>query len=665
MRSTLILSLTIALCATGIYQWHQIDTLPPHGDEARHLRTSLHYHQDLKKPLKERLSLFAYKRCESHPPLLYITTLPFYILIGTDRTTAGFVDTLFTAILILSIYGIGRRLFIGKEVGLLAAFLAACYPGIVGASKLYLPAIPEAALVSLSIYAAIRTEGLRRMGWSVLLGLICGFGMLVEWHFFVFAAVPVTYVLLSSARKLFPSASRAVRSVNLAFCMVLFLIVAAPWYVYNLSFSHALCPEDLAREPLATTPPLFSSFSLLFYPTALLDTMLLLPMTLLLLVGIVLAASRRQTSPPLILWFFIPLAFFTFLKQKLALFCVPALPAAALLTAAGLSLVHNRAMRSCLIGAAIAVSILNFGILTFAIPSVNPDISYTLPFPEAGQFPGPKAGVGLVRSELPPYDMGSPSEEDWKFEKILDDIIALSSSKDGDMLRLGWFIYPHPHFNRYSLLYYIGQRGAPVRPVKPEHAHIILTRFTNPGQQEEFLNRYRQWLRLKELKRYKLPDGSHAVLYRTTLTRRRHYVACDLPQDVGVRCVVDIMATRGWARYADKNETPAGAVVRGPHHPLEEGNYSATIRLRHERSEKGGALAKVKILASSREEPLASMNIGADEPTGRGAYGTAVLDFHMPERDLLDIEILHTGNADLWIDFIDIAPRTTMPHEVK
>jgi hypothetical protein len=94
---------------------------------------------------------------------------------------------------------------------------------------------------------------------------------------------------------------------------------------------------------------------------------------------------------------------------------------------------------------------------------------------------------------------------------------------------------------------------------------------------------------------------------------------------------------------------------------LEPGDYNAVVRLKYERPQRELVPAKIEILASRVVEPLVSRDIKIDEMPKLGRFGNLRLDFQMPDSDLLELRILHTGNADLWIDFIDIVPLTPQP----
>jgi hypothetical protein len=651
MRPSFILAIIIIACGVSIYQWHRSDMQPPLPEEALRLRASLHYLGDLQRPLKERLSFLLFKRYETSPPLVHVVTIPFYLVGGTDKSVAGMVNILFVSLLIISVYGIGRRLY-SETVGLTGAALVASYPIIVGLSKIYVPDIPETTMVTLAMYAALRAVASRRSSWSILLGLICGAGMLIAWHFVIFCVGPLMYLLLSADRKLLSPAPLTARRRNLAFGAGAAALVAGPWYCAHSTRAIASLARGAWGIPSAAA--LFKS--LLFYPCAFLTTVLLVPMTLLLLAGLTIAVVRRKASLLLILWLFVPMILLMPARQKTPRLLMPVLPAAALLTAAGASMVRTGSLRNGITGAAVAVSALNFLAINFglpwgqstiflAVPSLRQKCASCLPLP-----------LEPFRAEFPFSGIGLPRHEDWALKKILSDIATLGEGTSGHRATLGWFISPHPRFNRYSLLYYIDQGGYPVRRVPPDEAQFILARLVTAAQRQQLSEWGKSWALLQKLKNYPLPDGSEAVLYVASVSRRRHYGAPDMPFETGEERVEDPASSSGLARFADRDKSIPGAMVKGPYHPLEKGAYRLLVKLKYDRPKGREALARMEVRARKRDEPLASRDLNLPELGESGCFNPVRLDFEMPGRDRVDIRILHTGRADLWIDSIDIIP---------
>ena len=655
MRRYLVLSALIAVCGVSIILWNRADTLPPHQDEARHLLASLHYFRDLARPLPERLGNLLYARCETYPPLVYVATIPLYAVWGTGMDVAAAVNVIFTAILILSVYGIGRRLY-SDAVGLTAAVLVSCYPIIVGLSRLYVLEVPEAAMVALAVYAALRTERFGKAGRSVLLGLCFGLGMLVKWHFFVFSAAPIILLLTASPGRMLLSPPRKTRVMNVLLAILAALAVAGPWYAHNYGKAMGFVLTNISPGYAEAPPPVFSLNSVLFFPYALADTMILVPMLVLFLVGLAVACARKRASLLLLLWMAVPFLVMVFVKPKLPRYYTPVLPAIALLTAAGISAIRTAWFRRALYALAFGVSAVNFFLLTVPFPPGGISLCAPIPFYDSRYDSWFAFRACFLRSELPSYGMGPPRAERWGIEGILRDVVAFGRGGEGHPVSLGWFIFPHIRFHRYAIYYYAELEREPIRCVAPDRAQFLLTRLTTGDQKRRLAAWARPWLHLRELRRYRLPDGSRAVLYRTSLTRRRRYKAHTLPLETGERVVAESESSDGWARYADRDSSAPGVLVKGPMHPLPAGGFRVDVRMKYERPDGREPIAEIEISSGARRRRLVRLTLTQRQLGGAGAFRTVGVDFRMPLRDRVDIRVLHTGHADLWIDTIGITP---------
>ncbi len=133
----------------------------------------------------------------NRPPLYHLVAVPFYRLFGVSTDVALMRNVVFVAILLLSVYGIGRR-FYGEGVGLLAAFLVSTYPILFSISRMPYVDYSLTAMVALAVYLAVASEGFRHRGYSLWLGLVIGLGILTKWPFVAFAGGPIAYVALRS-----------------------------------------------------------------------------------------------------------------------------------------------------------------------------------------------------------------------------------------------------------------------------------------------------------------------------------------------------------------------------------------------------------------------------------------------------------------------------------
>jgi hypothetical protein len=134
-----------------------------------------------------------------------------------------------------------------------------------------------------------------------------------------------------------------------------------------------------------------------------------------------------------------------------------------------------------------------------------------------------------------------------------------------------------------------------------------------------------------------------------------------LPLDTGEKGVEDEALSKGLARFADRDESAAGALVRGPDHPLDKGAYRLLVKLKYDRPSGSGALAKIEIRAKKMDKPIAECALNPPELGESGSYNPVQIDFEMPGRDRVDVRIIHTGRADLWVDSIDVLPLSGQP----
>ena len=175
---------------------------PPHYDQAYQVTLSL----DMADTLAAHPPLLVDRVLDVsgfYPPLLYVYTAPFYWTIGRSVFVARLSELGFFLILLLSVYGLGRRAGDAK-VGLLAAAMISLYPIVFGISRYYTNDFPLLAMVALSLERLWASDGFRRFGPSIHFGLVAAGGFLVKWTFICFILPPVVYVLVWEALRLRP-----------------------------------------------------------------------------------------------------------------------------------------------------------------------------------------------------------------------------------------------------------------------------------------------------------------------------------------------------------------------------------------------------------------------------------------------------------------------------
>jgi 4-amino-4-deoxy-L-arabinose transferase-like glycosyltransferase len=93
------------------------------------------------------------------PPLVPLTALPFYLLLGTSEKVAMLMSLIFLAIMAVSIYKLGT-LFVSPALGLVTAGIAVTLPGIIDFSRVFGLDFPLTAITAAAFYW-FREVGLR------------------------------------------------------------------------------------------------------------------------------------------------------------------------------------------------------------------------------------------------------------------------------------------------------------------------------------------------------------------------------------------------------------------------------------------------------------------------------------------------------------------------
>ena len=179
--------------------WVALDRSVPAWDQTNHLTGSLNYLNALQHA--QWFSGQWWQRfwtlTSKYPPLTYIATAPFQQLFGTGPDRALLVNLLFSAILVVAVYGIGKHLF-NKQVGLWAAAICLLLPRLYFFRLNYLLDYPLTALVIASFYcltvwrdAKTRSEGWR---WALGFGFCFGLAIMTKQTVLFFLSVPLLWL---------------------------------------------------------------------------------------------------------------------------------------------------------------------------------------------------------------------------------------------------------------------------------------------------------------------------------------------------------------------------------------------------------------------------------------------------------------------------------------
>ena len=354
------------VCITALNQlWLTREHRPPHWDKARHLLASLQTKDAFGSGFHWLTDFHTY------PPLVYWTADLFYALLGTTASWAAVLSqSVFLGILTFSTYGIGRRLW-GRRVGLLAAVFVVLSPMLISLFKDFMLDPPLTAMTALALYLLIRCEYFSLRAPAVLLGVACGFGLLTKWNFVLYLALPIAYAVLRGGRYVSAAGARG-RVQNVALAAATTFVVAAPWYLANVSnLRHSLFGAGGTSNAadIYGIPPVVSVDGALWYFWNLVSNQLYLIPFLLLVVGIVflfLRPEARSKNLLLVLTIVGSYVLCSLLRLKDDRYTLPMLPAVAVVATYWLDGLRPR-LRGWLVGGFLAYAFFTFAASSFGI----------------------------------------------------------------------------------------------------------------------------------------------------------------------------------------------------------------------------------------------------------------------------------------------------------
>ena len=241
--ATYFLILGIIWLAGGVFDrfWFSLDNSVPAWDQADYLNGAMNYWQALQNPqwLDGEWWQSFWLQSSKIPPLTYIITVPFLHYFGANPDGATLIMLVFSAILLLSVYGLGIILF-NPEVGIWAALFCQLFPGLYRYRLEFLLDYPLTAIVTFSFglltvlhyktkskefSVANRTH---LIIWAIMFGFSVGIAFMIKQTSLFFLLIPLIFVLIETLRK-----KNWSELAQLFLSFVVTLIIAYPWYRTN------------------------------------------------------------------------------------------------------------------------------------------------------------------------------------------------------------------------------------------------------------------------------------------------------------------------------------------------------------------------------------------------------------------------------------------------
>lgn len=347
----LLLAAIFFILASSTVAWTLVDRTPPSWDPCHHIVAAYDYYRPL-----AHLDFGGFRReffdsTHYYAPFIHLVTAVIFLAFGASRLTAIAVNLISLAVLLCSVFWIGKTLYARAPVqhgdtlnrdeqasertqwpvlalGIVAALLSTCY---------HFPAwllhdafldYPLMALVALSFALLIRAADFRVRRHALMFGAAAGFGLLSKQTFAFFFVLPALYV---SVRALAARDSRAV--LNLLLAAIVMVAIAAVWYAPHWNDVVAIWRANQLAALDEGEPPLLSRDSNLYYLHSLISAQTQLPFGILFGLGLIYSLVRcRNQSLMLYLWLLSGVGMFTFIANKDFRYTVPVLPAVALIS---------------------------------------------------------------------------------------------------------------------------------------------------------------------------------------------------------------------------------------------------------------------------------------------------------------------------------------------
>ncbi len=231
----LVLILAHALI-NWIWLWR--DTFPLWFDYGGYFQRSLEYHHAAQAGFTEFLkTVGGYSETGTaylpYRLFLPLSSVPWYFLFGANPDTAVMSCTFYLAIALLSVYGMGAKLF-NERAGFWAAFVLSTSSGFFIFYRRYSPEFASAAWIALFLYLYIMSGDFQKRIYSVLLGFSLGLAMLTK-------ELPLAYapgVAIYAVYRFFtgPAALRERSLVNAGLALLVLEIMVFPVYA-----AHSAC----------------------------------------------------------------------------------------------------------------------------------------------------------------------------------------------------------------------------------------------------------------------------------------------------------------------------------------------------------------------------------------------------------------------------------------
>jgi 4-amino-4-deoxy-L-arabinose transferase-like glycosyltransferase len=196
-----------------------------------------------------------------YPPFYHIMTFPFYFALGLNYNSALMSNALFLAVLILSMFFIGKKIA-GTNAGLLAAFMISLSPLYTALMKTYLIDFALCSMVALGYCLLLYSEDFSKKIPAISFAVVFSLGMMTKWTYVLYLIIP----LALSALKVMRSGKKDMQNIFI-FAVILMLSLTFLWYTpEKISSLTQQLSKSSSAGSAENDPTPFSFDGALYYP---------------------------------------------------------------------------------------------------------------------------------------------------------------------------------------------------------------------------------------------------------------------------------------------------------------------------------------------------------------------------------------------------------------
>jgi 4-amino-4-deoxy-L-arabinose transferase-like glycosyltransferase len=237
--------------------WFLSDTRPPVWDMALHQTYALNYLQGQMLEPDAPVKLWAMSG--NYPPFVHLVIAFVFWILHAGPHIAALANIPATFLLFWATYQLAND-FAGSLAARWACILVALVPYLIWISRETILDYWLSALFTASLVFLHRSQGFRSRPWSLLFGLLLGIGMWTKWFFAGLILAPLVYVFMNF--RLWKDSDRLTHFFE---TLLLGGVVAAPWYLPNISRLIRYFGENAGYGAREGEPAVLSFQSLLYY----------------------------------------------------------------------------------------------------------------------------------------------------------------------------------------------------------------------------------------------------------------------------------------------------------------------------------------------------------------------------------------------------------------